>query len=96
MSNNTSKEKHMRLKTYIELSTKEISEFMACGPMVVHTLKPSTQEVDSRAIKKKKKSQTCFEGGKKGCMRENCSQKGSHMYAYMCTGNRSQDFMHTS
>lgn len=55
MSNNTSKEKHMRLKTYIELSTKEISEFMACGPMVVHTLKPSTQEVDSRAIKKKKK-----------------------------------------
>lgn len=48
MSNDTSKEKLMRQKiTYIGLPTKGISEFMACGPVMVHTLSSSTKEVEA-------------------------------------------------
>lgn len=96
MSNDTSKEKLMRQKiTYIGLPTKGISEFMACGPVMVHTLSSSTKEVEALfefeaslvykvipgLFKKKKKKKDSISEGKKWMPERKWQSK---RFTYVC------------
>lgn len=95
MSNDTSKEKHMRQKiTYSELPTKEIGEFMECGPVIVHTLNHSTKEVEAVCKFKaslvykvipgyRKTKQNCLKGKKMDAWEKKVVKK-VHICMHMC------------